>query len=51
MTMLFRCIRCCQKLRGKHDWWGKKVRCPCGTIMRLPKNREWLWRMLYRSKN
>ena len=50
--MIFHCLRCRKKLRGKHEWYGRKVRCPsCQMVMRLPRNKEWLARMRYRSRN
>jgi DNA-directed RNA polymerase subunit RPC12/RpoP len=50
--LLFRCLRCRARLRGKQEWRGRKVRCPsCQAVLRLPRNREWIERMMYRSRN
>lgn len=50
--MLFRCLRCRKKLRSKAQWDGRKVRCPCCQfVMRLPRNKEWFCRMMFRSLN
>jgi hypothetical protein len=50
--MKFHCLKCRTKLRGKHEWRGKNVKCPqCDFVWRLPANKEWIKRMLHRSKN
>ena len=50
--MIFHCLKCRKKLRGKHEWSGRKVRCPCcQMVFRLPGNKEWIARMMHRSKN
>jgi DNA-directed RNA polymerase subunit RPC12/RpoP len=50
--MIFHCLRCRKKLRGRHEWRGRKVRCPCcRLVMQLPRGREWIARMMYRSRN
>ncbi len=35
--MLFHCLKCRKKLRGKPEWRGRKVRCPsCNLVFVLP---------------
>jgi hypothetical protein len=51
-AMTFHCMKCRVKLKGKHEWRGRKVRCPCcNLVWRLPGNKDWIKRMLHRSKN